>query len=228
MPETIKNHFNHTENSDTNLSDDKMNYIVPENSAETIRRSLSSYEIGRKLRQLRLRKKIALVDLGRHTGLSASLLSQLENGKLIPTLPTLARIAMVFDVSLSHFFGDRKKRRVFGITRQEERIKFPEQPGSVKPSYFFENLAFPAQDKAIQAYLAEFPKRSPEEVNPHYHEGSEFLYVLEGTLAIQYDEEEHVLKAGDSAYFDSSEPHSYRGTSKTPTRALVVTILPRP
>ena len=228
MPELIETYFSTTEDRSRNFDGDKLDCIVAEKSAETIRRSLSSYEIGRKLRQLRLRKKIALVDLGRHTGLSASLLSQLENGKLIPTLPTLARIAMVFDVSLSHFFGDRKKKHVFGITRQDERIKFPEQPGSVKPAYFFENLAFPAQDKAIQAYLAEFPKCSPEEVRPHFHEGSEFLYVFEGTLAILYDDEEYILKAGDSAYFESIEPHSYRGTSRTPVRALVVTVLPRP
>jgi len=66
-----------------------------ESGPETIQRVLSSYELGRKLRQLRLRKKIALVDLGKHTGLSPSMLSQLKNGKMIPTLPTLARIAMV-------------------------------------------------------------------------------------------------------------------------------------
>ncbi len=228
MPAATEIGFSVTENYGGNLGHDKIDCIVTEKSAETIRRSLSSYEIGRKLRQLRLRKKIALVDLGRHTGLSASLLSQLENGKLIPTLPTLARIAMVFDVSLSHFFGERKKKHMFGITRQDDRIKFPDQPGSVRPSYFFENLAFPAQDKAIQAYLADFSKCSPEGVRPHFHEGSEFLYVFEGTLTIYYDEEEYVLKAGDSAYFDSSEPHSYRGTSRTPVRALVVTILPRP
>jgi len=78
-----------------------------ESDPETIQRVLSSYELGRKLRQLRLRKKIALVDLGKHTGLSPSMLSQLENGKMIPTLPSLARIAMVFDVGLEHFFGDK-------------------------------------------------------------------------------------------------------------------------
>src|SRR5262245_40793786 len=66
------------------------NEQVTEDSQTNIRRVLSHYEIGRKLRTLRLKKKIALVDLGKHTGLSASMLSQLENGKLVPTLPTLA------------------------------------------------------------------------------------------------------------------------------------------
>jgi transcriptional regulator with XRE-family HTH domain len=68
-----------------------------ESSEETLDHVLSASEIGRKLRQLCLRKKIALVDLGRHAGLSASMLAQLENGGLFPTLATLARISMIFD-----------------------------------------------------------------------------------------------------------------------------------
>src|SRR3954464_10043478 len=111
-----------------------------ENGEEMIRRIISSYDIGTKLRHLRLRKKIALVDLGKHTGLSASMLSQLENGKLVPTLPTLARIAMVFDVSLDHFFGDKKRKRPFTVVKSEERMKFPDRAGAVKPVYFFECL----------------------------------------------------------------------------------------
>mgnify|MGYP001443228421 CR=1 FL=1 len=54
-----------------------------------VERSIAAYTLGDKLRKLRLRKKISLVDLGKHTGLSPSMLSQLENGKLVPTLPTL-------------------------------------------------------------------------------------------------------------------------------------------
>src|SRR5579862_8029966 len=88
---------------------------------ETIHRVLSAYEIGHKLRQLRLRKKIALVDLGKHTGLSASMLSQLETGKMIPTLPTLARISMVFDVGLDYFFDAGKRRKTFTVVRKAER-----------------------------------------------------------------------------------------------------------
>jgi len=94
-----------------------MNLNVQETGEQTIQRILSTYDIGQKLRQLRLRKKIALVDLGKHTGLSASMLSQLETGKMIPTLPTLARIAMVFDVGLDFFFDDRRRRKLFTVSR---------------------------------------------------------------------------------------------------------------
>src|ERR1700761_2601481 len=121
---------------------DEPNLTNTESSEETIRRVLSSYDIGPKLRRLRLRKKIALVDLGKHTGLSASMLSQLETGKMVPTLPTLARIAMVFDVGLEHFFDFLSRGKLFSVVRAGDRLKFPESPDSPFPSYYFEVLAF--------------------------------------------------------------------------------------
>ncbi len=222
-----ENCFSNNQKSALGFSDNEVNMPQPEKSEETIRRVLSSYELGTKIRQLRLRKKIALVDMGKHTGLSASMLSQLENGKLVPTLATLARIAMVFDVGLDFFFGDRRRKRPFIVISGGERIKFPDRPTSPRPDYFFECLAFSAQDKSLQAYLAEFPKRSPGEVTEHFHEGAEFIHVLEGSLVIRYQGEDHVLDAGDSVYFDSSETHSYSGNAKITTRALVVTTPPR-
>jgi transcriptional regulator with XRE-family HTH domain len=198
-----------------------------ETGAETIQRVLSSYELGRKLHQLRLRKKIALVDLGKHTGLSPSMLSQLENGKLIPTLPTLARIAMVFDVGLGHFFGDQRERKLFSVVRAGERMRFPERPDAPSPAYFFECLTFGAQGRGLQAYLAEFPRRAPAEGGEHFHDGLEFLFVLEGSLNIRCRGDSHELRAGDSVLLDSSEPHCYQGAGKKGARAIVVTAPPR-
>ena len=198
-----------------------------ETGPETINRILSSYEVGTKLRQLRLRKKVSLVDLGKHTGLSPSLISQLENGKMIPTLPTLARIAMVFDVGLEHFFGDKRSRKMFSIVRADERMRFPERADAPSPSYFFECLAFASQGKDLQAYVAEFPALPTGSVTEHFHEGSEFLFMLDGTLNIRFQGFDHVLKEGDSLHMDSSEPHSYRGTGATGARAIVVTLPPR-
>lgn len=193
-----------------------------ESGPETITRILSSYEIGAKLRQLRLRKKIALTELGWHTGLSASMISQLENGKLVPTLPTLARIAMVFDVGLDYFFGSRRKEGLFEVVRQEERIRFSSRPEADTPNFSFEVLAFKATNKSIEAYLADFPELPPEDSSFHLHPGAEFVHVLEGSLTIHYQDEEYLLNSGDSAYFDSTELHGYRGTSKEPAKAIVI------
>jgi len=198
-----------------------------ETGPETVQRVLSSYDLGRKLKQLRLRKKIGLVDLGKHTGLSASMLSQLENGKLIPTLPTLARIAMVFDVGLDHFFADRKRRSLFSVVRAGERMRFPDRADSPKPAWFFECLAFSTQEKSLQAYLTVFEPRLPQEVVDHVHEGAEFIFVLEGALGVHYSDEETILHTGDSVYFDASHPHGYRSVGDAQAKAIVITTPPR-
>ncbi|HWC97516.1 MAG TPA: XRE family transcriptional regulator [Candidatus Sulfopaludibacter sp.] len=200
---------------------------MKESSGETIARWVGSYDLGRKLRELRLRKKIALADLARHTGLSSSMLSQLETGKLIPTLPTLARIAMVFDVGLEHFFGTKRNKRRFAVVRRQERIRFPERADAPNPSYFFECLAFATQGKVFETYLAEFPVQSADTGTPHQHDGAEFVHVLEGTLVIGFEDEDQELHTGDSAYFDPAEPHTYRATGKHPARAIVITSPPR-
>lgn len=196
--------------------------IEYESGPDTISRVLSAYDLGAKIRQLRMRKKIALTELGKHTGLSASMLSQLENGKLIPTLPTLARVAMVFDVGLDYFFGSRRRAGLFEVVRQDERMRFPSDAEAEKPGFYFEVLAFKANNKPIEAYLAEFPQREPSETVPHLHAGAELLHLLDGQLEVVYQDETFILDAGDSAYFDASEMHSYRGLSETPARALVI------
>jgi transcriptional regulator with XRE-family HTH domain len=67
---------------------------------DAISEGLGRYSIGEKLRSMRLRKSMDLVELGKQTGLTAVLRSKLERGKLFPILPTLLRIAMVFGVGL--------------------------------------------------------------------------------------------------------------------------------
>lgn len=197
-----------------------------ESGPETIQRVLSDYDLGAKLRQLRLRKKIGLADLAKHTGLSASMLSQLENGKMIPTLPTLARISMVFDVSLDYFFGQKRGRKLFSVVHAGERMRFPERPDLPKPNYSFECLTFAAPGQNFNAYLAEFPVLSSEG-KEHFHDGTEFIFMLDGSLTIRFQGEAHLLAQGDSVIMDSSEPHAYSASGEKPAKAVVITVPPR-
>lgn len=201
----------------------KSGSVPCETGKETVDRLLASFELGRKLRQLRLRSKIGLMDLGKHTGLSASMLSQLENGKMVPTLPTLARIAMVFDVGVDYFFADRKPKSLFAVVRAQERMRFPDRADDAEPSYYFECLAFSSQEKSLQAYAAEFQPREHDRVTEHAHEGAEFIHVISGSVAVRYLDEETILEAGDSVYFDSSQLHGYRSVQAGPAQAIVIT-----
>ncbi len=191
---------------------------------ETISEGLGRYSIGEKLRTLRLRKSMGLVELGKHTGLSAALLSKLERGKLFPTLPTLLRIAMVFGVGLDFFFTDERKRRVVGVVRKEERVRFPERPGTQDVQYYFECLDYRATERKLSAFLADFQEVAPEKLKPHQHAGIEFLFVLKGSLTIKIGGEEFLLEAEDAIYFDSAVLHSYRRRGAKPCTGVIVTV----
>jgi len=191
---------------------------------ETISLGLGRYSIGEKLRTLRLRKSMGLVELSKHTGLSAALLSKLERGKLFPTLPTLLRIAMVYSVGLDYFFTDERKRRVVSIVRKQDRVRFPERPGAQDVPYYFECLDYKATERKMSAFVAEFQEIPPEKVRPHQHPGVEMLYVMKGSLTLKIGSEEFELEGEDAIYFDSAVQHSYRRRGSKPCTGVIVTV----
>jgi transcriptional regulator with XRE-family HTH domain len=188
--------------------------------SETLATGLEEYRIGPKIRALRHSKRLSLMQLGEHSGLSPGLLSKLERGQLVPTLPTLLRIALVFGVGLEHFF-EPEKRPVVAVVRRHDRLRLPDQPGRDIPSYFFESLDFPVTDRRMEAYLAEFPADAPES-SPHEHDGAEFAYVFSGRLVIRIGDEVLALQTGDAIYFDPSVAHSYRSEGTDGCTAIFV------
>lgn len=191
--------------------------------SQTLTEGLERYEIGPKLRALRLRKKMGLVELGKHTGLSPALLSKVERGRLFPTLPTLLRISLVFGVGLEYFFADARDKPVLAVVRKADRVRFPEHPKGKASSYSFECLDFPATERKMNAYYVEFEPVRPGQVKPHTHPGAEVLYVMRGRVTVTYDGLDHELHAGDSMYFDATRSHSYRRAGTAPAAAVVVT-----
>jgi transcriptional regulator with XRE-family HTH domain len=189
----------------------------------TLKTGLEEYDIGGKIRVLRLRKKMGLVELGQHTGLSPALLSKIERGRLFPTLPTLLRIALVFSLGLDFFFAGAREKPLVAVVRKAGRVRLPERPGVLQPAYRFESLDYPATERKFNSYYAEFFPAPPDLLRPHAHPGVEFIYTLAGTLSVHMDGDEHALEAGDSMYFDSSVPHAYRRSGGRTCSAIVVT-----
>ena len=112
---------------------------------ETTERFIAEKHIGERIKRLRLKKSMGLVELGKHTGLSASFLSQLETGRVVPTLRNLARIAMVFSKDLSYFF-ETEPNSIFRVHRRKDRVRLP-QTGVEEPSYYFESLGYMVPDR---------------------------------------------------------------------------------
>jgi transcriptional regulator with XRE-family HTH domain len=191
--------------------------------ASHLKETLDQYHVGDKLKNLRLRRKMGLVELSRHTGLSPALLSKLEHGRLYPTLPTLSRIALVFSVGLDYFFSDERKKHIFALVRKKNRLRFPEAQELSPLSFDFESLDFLVTDRKFNAYYADFHTVPPEKVRVHQHPGVEFIYVLKGKLNLKIGANQEILEVGDSLYFDSQLAHGYSRAGTKPCSAIVVT-----
>ncbi|MGD0443230.1 MAG: XRE family transcriptional regulator [Edaphobacter sp.] len=205
---------------DGNGSNSYRNLHVDGAAAESF---IAEKRIGERIKHLRIKKSMGLVELGRHTGLSASFLSQLETGRVVPTLRNLARIAMVFSKDLSYFF-DPEPQTLFRVHRRNERVRLP-QTGADDPGYFFESLGYQVPDRQLDPYYAEFlPIKEGRVPRAHQHAGCEFLYLLSGSLDVRHGESTHHIELGDAIYFDANTTHSYVCTGKTPATAVIVTL----
>jgi transcriptional regulator with XRE-family HTH domain len=189
----------------------------------TLQKGLSEYAVGDKIRALRLKKKMGLVELGQHTGLSPALLSKVERGRLFPTLPTLLRIALVFSVGLEFFFAGSREKPLLAVARKRDRVALPDRPGAPDIAYQFESLDYGAAERRFNSYYAEFFPLAAAPVRRHAHPGVEFIYTLTGTLRVHVGEEEFALQPGDSMYFDATVPHGYQRSRGRSCSAIVVT-----
>jgi transcriptional regulator with XRE-family HTH domain len=191
--------------------------------SKTAEQFIAEKHIGERIKRLRLKKSMGLVELGKHTGLSASFLSQLETGRVVPTLRNLARVAMVFSKDLSYFF-ESEPQSLFRVHRRKDRVRLP-QTGVDDPTYYFESLGYMVPDRLMDPYFAEFvPLKKSQDIRPHVHAGYEFLYVLQGELEIRHGDQVTLMEVGDAVYFDASTPHAYICAGKNSAVALIVTM----
>jgi transcriptional regulator with XRE-family HTH domain len=181
---------------------------------------LSAVQLGQRIKRLRLKRSMGLVELGRLTGLSASFLSQLETGRVVPTLRNLARIALVFNKDLSWFF-ESAGHSVFRIQRRRERVRLPN--GSSDPDYIAESFGILIPEGGLRPCLAEFlPGEHRSDFHAERFPGVEMVYVLEGTVELRRKGEPHLLEASDVCYISGETPRTYRSSGNQAARALII------
>jgi transcriptional regulator with XRE-family HTH domain len=181
---------------------------------------LAAARLGERIKKLRLKRSMGLVELGQKTGLSASFLSQLETGRVVPTLRNLARISLVFDKDLTYFF-DTGEQKVFRVQRKKDRVRLP--VGSPTPDYIAESFGILIPEGGLRPCMAEFlPGSEREAFQPHLYPGIEMVYVLSGTLEVQRKGEQHQLEARDVLYISAETPRAYRCHGEQPAQALII------
>lgn len=165
--------------------------------------------VGPRLKQLRQRRDVTLVDLAQETGISTSTLSRLEAGLRRPTLEQLLPLARAYGVTLDELVDAPPT----GNPRINLR-PIPCSDGSVI-------LPLTRRPGGIQAYKFVLPAGNDDaEPDLRTHEGYDWVYVLNGTLRLVLGEHDLILKPGEAAEFDTRTPHWFGATSFGPVEYL--------
>ncbi|MDD2850997.1 MAG: XRE family transcriptional regulator [Desulfuromonadaceae bacterium] len=192
-----------------------------------IKEQIKEFRIGEKIRGLRKQKRLTLQELSELTTLSKPLLSQIENQQVIPPLATLLKIAKGLKVDIHFFFEDAGNRQQYVLTRHEDvpnnaMVVRPTATGSMRP-YAYHSLAQGLRHKHMEPFLVEFENRKWHDSLFFKHDGDEeFIYITAGELDFHYNNEVLRLRAGDSIYYNSSQPHGWVAVGEGSAWAVAV------
>ncbi|MFD8918688.1 helix-turn-helix domain-containing protein [Streptomyces sp. NPDC059569] len=166
--------------------------------------------VGPRLRALRRARSATLAALADETGLTASTLSRLENGKLRPTLEQLLPLARAYDVPLDDL--------VAAPPTGDPRVH-------LRPVRRSGLVMVPLTRRAggIQAYKVIYPPIGrASTLKLRTHEGYEWFYVLDGQVRFVLGEEEFRLGVGEAAEFDTRVPHWIGSADGRPAELLAL------
>lgn len=166
--------------------------------------------IGSKIRSLRQRLKRTLDAVATTAGISKPFLSQVERGHATPSINSLISIARALGVTVQYFIDAPTEDK---SVRRGSELKYFEFDGSANLFGRLTNLAVGGQ---LEAILVRMPVGlNPSEVTTHA--GEEFLYVMSGEISLTLEGTTFVLKAGDTAHYESTVPHAWCNTAHEET-----------
>ena len=176
--------------------------------------SQGSPRVGPLIRARRRHLSLTLQELGDAADLSVGYLSQIERDNATPSLGTLAQIAQALGVSLDYFIA--MPRVSDSLSRARERPVFSIDGSSIH----YEQLGADLPGHELSSFILHVPPGYASETVSH--EGEELIHVLEGEIVQMLDDEQFVLRPGDSLHYRGNRPHSWSNQSTGPARLLWV------
>ncbi len=160
-------------------------------------------EIGRRLRDIRTRMKLSQRQLARQSGVANATISQIEAGKLNPTVSMLKRVLDGIPINLSEFFGDEFESGEQVFFRAEELTEIAD--GDVSFMQVGANL----RNKSLQMIKECYQPGAGTGRHAITHDGEECGFILSGRLQVSVGEQTTILRAGEAYYFKSDQPHQF-------------------
>jgi transcriptional regulator with XRE-family HTH domain len=161
-----------------------------------------TFNIGDRIRVLRITQKRTLQELADGCGMSKSMISKIENNRTMPSVASLVKIAQSLGTTISNLMEQDGWAKAIATTRAEAegKLMLTEKGYSIFP------YASEFHEKKMQPFLFVAKKG---EVKSHLlsHDGEEFIFILDGEMKMKVGDAEYTLRTGDSLYFNTIQKH---------------------
>lgn len=174
--------------------------------------------VGELIKEARTKHAMTLKDVSQETGLSIGYLSQLERGKTSVAHDTLVKIAKALHVEMEYFMQQPKIKEKAVLRSYEREILRIE--GSSIIEYAMTNMSDSAE--MLPKLVEILPQKEIEESLTYPHTGEEFVYVLEGILTLQIEEDICDLYPGDCAHYKSTRPHNWSNQTNKVVKFITI------
>ena len=171
-------------------------------------------EIGRRLRDIRTRMNLSQRQLARQSGVANATISQIEAGKLNPTVSMLKRVLDGIPMNLSEFFGDEFESESQVFFRAGELTEIVD--GDVSFMQVGANL----HNKSLQMIKECYQPGAGTGRHAITHDGEECGIILSGRLQVSVGEQTAILRAGEAYYFKSDQPHHFHNPGNEPCELI--------
>lgn len=172
---------------------------------------MEEVRVGPRLKALRQSQGRLLREIAANAGITAGMLSKIENQRVSPTLPTLARLAAALGTRLGPLFGADGSYTGLVLQRRAKALKNLRR--SPLTGYDYNLLASEKSDRRLEPFLVRLRPGLRQRRHLH-HGGDEFLFVLRGRLDFHWGRQRFLLRAGDALTYDASVPHLSRNPDR--------------
>lgn len=186
--------------------------------------------IGEKIKNVREMKNISVEEMAERSGLSEDQIIRIEGNEDFPSLAPLIKIARVLGVRLGTFLDDQQE--LGPVICRHESLKCQEGIGFTnnavtKHKYMsYHALSSDKSGRHMEPFIIDVKPAKTADFIFSTHEGEEFIYVIEGTIEINYGKNTYILNEGDSIYYDSIVAHHVHAGDNKPAKILGVVYTP--
>lgn len=166
--------------------------------------------IGNKIKQLREDRGLKIEELAERANLNLTLIEEIEDCKVVPSLTPLVKIARSLGVRLGTFLDDSPLNDPVIVKKDNnDRVIYfsGEEDQTNRSSLEFHSLAAGKVDRHMEPFVINVDVQDDLSKKLSSHEGEEFIYVLKGEIELIYGKDNYIVSEGDSMYYNSIVPH---------------------